>query len=635
MFEEWYASARDGPTDKPVTVPGKPAALAGASEVTYETSIHDPRDPGDEIAVVELCGLYAHAEVDVSTDRLGEAGTVDHDAYFEPLRVPFYPEDITDLTVTCEAPRDRFGGLYDTDRVPERECVPGLWWDVSVESHPLPYVDRLRVRPELTDDGTLLHVRTTVVTGGPLEDRVTYSVKPADGGGSRTSGMMNRGTIETERPGETTVEHTIELRDPSLWWPTDLGDQNRYTIRAKLGASERSITTGICTIERDGSHLVVNGEPMAIRGVNLLTDDPADVERVAELNANLVRAPAHVLSPAVYESCDEAGILVWQGLPLTGPGEFDVERGRDLARRLCWTYGQHPSFGVVGVHDEPTDAFADGLGEGFLDDLRLRWRAWRVAYDREPATRVADAVSGAHVVPVVGGPGVDHDAGAYYPGWDYGSAEDLATVLARYPTDLLAAFGAGALAGDASGPDTSASAGLGSESREGNATTENPRHVAGLDAAKHDARVADGVAASQAYQTDVLRTVTETARLHGLGVVATALRDTDAAGMGVYAVDGTPKEAKAALARAFQPVQAFLTDPTPGESEVVVVNDAPETLSPTLSWEAGDATGQQELTVGATDRWTGTVELPAAGHVRLAVTVGGATVENSYDLRDR
>ncbi len=613
MLEEWRATAEDGPTDRPVSLPGKPPALAGAEAVTYETSFADPRAPDENVAVVVLRGLYAHAELDISADRLDDQGTAHSDAYFEPVRVPVVPDGETVLSVTCRAPRDRFGGLYDTDRVPESERVPGIWWEATVETHPLPYVDRLDVRPERTDDGAVLEVRTTVVTGGPLDGRITYALRPE---GSRASGMMNRERITADGPGTTTVEHAIELRDPSLWWPRDLGDQNRYTLRATIGDHERSITTGVCSVQWVGGRFRVNGEPLSVRGVNLLTDDPADVERAAGLHANLVRAPAHVLSPGVYEACDEAGLLVWQGLPLTGPGSFDVDRGRDLAARLVDTYSHHPSLGPVGIHDEPTDTFADGLGDGFLDGLRLRWRAWRTAYDRSPAERVAAALDeDVPAVPVVAGPGVDHDAGAYYPGWDYGAAADIDGLLDRYPTDVLAAFGAGALADR--GDDTDATDG---------------REAAGFDAAKHDVRVDGGVAASQTNQADVLRTVAETARRRGVGVVATALRDTDAAGMGVYAADGTPKEARDALARALQPVQAFLVDPAPGETEAVVVNDAPESLSVTLSWAAGEATGEREFSVGAADRWRGTVDLPSAERVRLAVSVGSTTVENTYRL---
>lgn len=603
MFEEWRAAAVGGAdtADQPVPVPGRPAAFAGEDGVRYVTAFADPREGDDEVAVVVLRGLYARAEVDVTGDRLDGEGAVEHDTYFEPLRIPVRPFAENELSVTCHAPRDRFGGLHDTDRVSDSDSVPGIWWGASLETHPLPYIDRLQITPELTGDGAVLHVRASVVTGGPIEERITYSLKPE--GETKASGMMSRGVVETSGAGRTTADHEIELRDPSLWWPRDLGDQNRYTLRAKLGDSERTVTTGIADVEREGDRFVVNGEPVPIRGVGLDTAEPADIQRAVETNANLVRARGHVLPPAVYEAANEAGMLVWQDLPLTGPGEFDTDRGADLARRLADTYGHHPSLAAFSVHDEPTAAFADGLGSGLLDSLRLRWRAWRADYDRESADEVAKAIPDTWpVFPVVGGPGIDHDAAAYYPGWDYGEAADIDSLLARYPTEILGAFGAGSVGKEVE-------------------TTAN------FDADTHAAHLAGGVEASQSYQREVLETVAETARRDGVGAVAATLRDTDSAGKGVYAVDGTPKTAQEALASVFEPVQVFLDG-----DEAVVVNGTASPAAVTLSWEAGEETGEEELTVGEAGRSHTPLDLPdEASEVVLTLAVRGSTIRNRYD----
>ena len=603
MFKEWRATAvGEGETaEREVTVPGKPGEFADADGVTYVTAFDDPREASDDVAVLSLRGLYAHAEVDVTGERLDGQGLIEHDAYFEPLRVPFRPFEDNELSITCRSPQDRFGGLHDTDAVPDTSGVPGVWWDATLEGRTLPYIDSMRVRPEVTDDGAVLHVRTTVVTDEQMDERVTYSLKPA--GDLSTRGMMDRGAIDASGPGKTTAEHTIEIRDPALWWPRGLGDQNRYTLRAKLGDSERTVTTGIADVEREGDRFVVNGEPVPIRGVGLDTAEPADIQRAVETNANLVRARGHVLPPAVYEAANEAGMLVWQDLPLTGPGEFDTDRGADLARRLADTYGHHPSLAAFSVHDEPTAAFADGLGSGLLDSLRLRWRAWRADYDRESADEVAKAIPDTWpVFPVVGGPGIDHDAAAYYPGWDYGEAADIDSLLARYPTEILGAFGAGSVGKEVE-------------------TTAN------FDADTHAAHLAGGVEASQSYQREVLETVAETARRDGVGAVAATLRDTDSAGKGVYAVDGTPKTAQEALASVFEPVQVFLDG-----DEAVVVNGTASPAAVTLSWEAGEETGEEELTVGEAGRSHTPLDLPdEASEVVLTLAVRGSTIRNRYD----
>jgi len=608
MVEEWRATVPGDDRVEPVSVPGSPAAFAGCDTVEYATTFDDPRDADDDAAVLVLRGLYAHADVELSADRLDGDGAVEHDCYFAPLRVPFDPGETNDLVVTCRSPDDRFGGLHDTDLVPESDRVPGVWWDASLETHPLPYVDDTEVRPEITGEGARLHVRTTVVTGGPLEDRITYSLRPEGDHAGR--GTMERSTVRTEEAGPATVEHTIEIRGPSLWWPRELGDQHRYRLTAKLGDSERSVAVGVCDVGFADGRLVVNGEPLPVRGVNLLTADTEDVRRAREVNANLVRAHAHVLPEEVYEACDEAGLLVWQDLPLTGPGEFDTDRGRALARTLSRTRGRHPSLAAHAVHDDPTTTFEDGLGSGLLDRLRLRVRAWRTGYDPVPAETVADALPDhAPVFPVVGGPGVGADAAAYYPGWDYGEPADIDALLDRYPADVVAEFGAGAVA-------------------------DGDSDAAGFDRAKHDRHVDGGVDASQRYQAGTLRTVAERLRRRETGAVAFALRDTGAGGMGVFASDGTPKRAKTVLGRAFAPVQAFLAAPSPGGSDVVVVNDSPGELSATLEWSAGDRGGAFDLTVGPRDRWTGgPVTVPRdCETVELELDVGGRRVGNAYDL---
>jgi beta-mannosidase len=609
MLEEWQATeVTEGASEgMVVSVPGKPADFAGSDAVRYKTTFEDPREPGDDVAVLELCGLYAHSEIEVTGRRLDGEGVLEHDTYFTPVRIPFEPYEDNDLVVTCHAPRDRFGGLHDTDLVPDSDCVPGIWWGATLETHELPFIDTIDVHPEMTDEGVRLHVQTTVVTDEQLSERITYSLKPE--GDLKTRGMMERASVETDGPGKTTVEHTIDVRDPALWWPRELGEQNRYTLRAKLDETEHTVTTGICDVTCEDGHVVVNGEPLPIRGVNLLTADQADVQRALDVNANLVRAHAHVVPDSFYEQCDQEGLLVWQDLPLTGPGAVDTDRGVTLAEQLPRQYARHPSLAVYGVHDDPVERFTDGLGSGFFDRLRLRWRAWRTSYDPTPAETIANALPEHRpVFPVIGGPGLDSDAGSYYPGWDYGNAGDIDTLLARYPVEVVAEFGAGALA------------------------DEDVENAAGFDAAKHATR-AEGVEDSQAYQAAVLSTVTERLRQSGVGAIAFALRDTDSAGPGVYSHDGTPKAGRDALATAFVPVQVFLADPSPGESKVVVVNDRPRSLSTMVEWAAGEESGELDVTVQSTDRWTGgPITVPADGTVELSLTVNGQQVENEYGL---
>jgi hypothetical protein len=575
--------------------------------VAYETTFSDPRDESDAHALLVLNGTYAHTRVWCNGDLLTE-----HDAYFEPLRVRLPESEEYRIVVECRGPEDRFGGLHATDQLPPERCVPSIWWDAHLETRPDPCVSELSVQPQVSDadvtDATIA-VSATVLTEEPLDDRITLSLRPE--GDVRGGGMMDRARVSTDED-TATVTYTMDVRDPSLWWPHDRGEQSRYVLRAKLGDDEHSVTTGLRTVSYDDG-LRVNGEAVPVRGVTLLDPTTDDIARAVDANANLVRVRAQGTPPEVARACDDHGVLLWQDLPLTGPGAFDGDRGTDLAERLDGTYAAHPSFATVGVHDEPVSAYADGLGSGFLDRLRFRWRAWRASYDDADAESVAAAVDAVPTFPVVGPPGIDPDAATLYPGWRYGDTADLPWLCSQFNVgDIVAGFGAGALG------------------------TAEPDDSPGFDRDCHDRHVDGGRDASQAYQADVVRGVAETLRRRNAPlIVVDSLRDVGDAGMGLLAADGTEKTAFGALADSYEPTQVVLADASPGEQDVVVLHDRPEKADLTVEWDRNGDREQAEHTVGPFARVTvDTLALSAGDDVTLAVTDGQTVVKNEYRISE-
>ncbi|WP_336336963.1 glycoside hydrolase family 2 protein [Haloarcula brevis] len=590
---------------EPVSVPGRPEQFAGAEAVAYETTFADPRDGSDAHTLLALHGTFAHTRVWCNGELLAS-----HDAYFEPLRVRLPEREQYRVVVECRAPEDRFGGLHATDRLPAERRVPGVWWEASLETRPDPCVSELSVEPHVSADGdAAVEMSATVLTEEPLDDRVTLSLRPE--GDVRGGGMMDRARVSTDDE-RTTVTYTVDVRDPSLWWPHDRGEQSRYVLRAKLGDDEHSATTGLRTVSYDDG-LRVNGEAVPVRGVTLLDPTVEDVARAVEANANLVRVRAQGTPPEVVRACDDRGVLLWQDLPLSGPGSFDAERGRDLAARLDAAYARHPSFAAVGVHDEAVSPYADGLGSGFLDRLRFRWRAWRASYDAAAAESVAAAVDSVPTFPVVGPPGIDPDAATLYPGWQYGDAADLPWLCSQFGVgDVVAGFGAGALG------------------------TPDPGDSPGFDSACHDRRVDGGLDASQAYQAGVVRAVAETLRRRSAPlVVVDSLRDVGDAGMGLLAADGTEKTAFGVLADSYEPTQVVLTGTTPGTQDIVVLHDRPERADLTVEWDRNGDREQAEHTVGPFARVTvETLRLSAGDDVTLAATDGRTVVKNEYRISE-
>jgi len=614
MLGEWTGAAVEPGDGKPtpdvwtpVDVPGRPAAFAATDCVAYRTAFDDPRSGDDDRAVLELRGLYAHARVWLNDEMVGS-----HDEYVRPFRVSFEPEETNEVVVECRDPQDRFGGIHDTDLVPEEDSVPGIWWGADVETHPGTFIYDLEAHPRIREGEAEIEVRAVIETDEPLDDRLTLSLRPE--GEFQARGMMDRASVEAGAGERVTVDHTIDVHDPSLWWPRELGPQHRYTVRAKLDDVSRSVTTGLCSIARGENGLLVNGERLPARGFNLLSATAEDVERAREANANIVRVHAHVAPTEVYEACNEAGLLLWQDLPLTGPGGFGVGRGQDVATAIARTYDCHPCLAAFTVHDDPVAGFDEPVGSGFLDRLRLRWRLWQTSYDRGPAENVAaELPDDLPVFPVAGPLGTAPDAATLYPGWDYGEPEDIDWVLDTYPVgDVVAEFGAGALGRD------------------------EPAELAGFDRAKHDAHVEGDHEDSQAYQARVLKRVTETLRRQDATMLAAyALRDTGDAGTGVLERDGTEKTGYRAALTSFEPVQAMLADPLAGvTTDVIVVNDTPEDVSGTVEWDDGESDDEIDAEVAAhTTETVGSAAISAdSDSVSLALDLDDRVVENMYRL---
>jgi hypothetical protein len=503
-------------------------------------------------------------------------------------------------------------GVHDSPLVPDEAAVPAVWWDATVEGLPPVAVLDVDVEPGFADDGGRFDVRLTVDATRDFDDAVTFSLRPV---GFRGGGRMEREPVSVVAGARRSVERSIRVPDPELWYPRGIGPQHRYAIAVRLAGREVSVETGLRSLEYGDDGFRVNGVQVPARGFNVLpsTDPFADAERAVEANATLVRAHGHVPPAPFHRACDESGVLVWQDLPLTGEGGYDIDRGRDLASGLHRALRHHPSVVAYGVHDDPRDVFGSPVGSGRTGRAKVRWRAWRAGYNPEPDRAVAEAFpDDVPTFPVSGPVGIDPDATHLYPGWDYGSATDVDWLVDHFPGagDVVGEFGAGAFA-------------------DGEVDA-----AAGFDRAKHDARVGDGVEASQAYQASVLKTVAEGLRRNGSRVLAAfALRDTDAAGMGVLARDGEAKAGFDALRTAFEPLLPVLDDPRKGSVGTTVLNDTPEPITGTLTWRAGDEDGEAPVEVDAFGRADGpTVGIPRdADEVVLELSAGARTVENRYE----
>ncbi len=263
--------------------------------------------------------------------------------------------------------------------------------------------------------------------------------------------------------GENRVEWTVRVPRPQLWWPAELGDQPRFDVTLTV-TTEDSVVSDRAT-RRIGFRSVrmrdhvwrINGERLFLRGAivpplrrDLAAVTPesaaADVALAAEAGLNLLRVGAHVSHPALYDAADEAGMLLWQDLPLRG-GYHRSVRGQAMrqARELVDLLGHHPSVVVWCGHDTPDPVDTTRPAPSLLEQQRPNWnrtvldRSIRRALLRTDPSRPVVAHTG-----VLPSPPVVEDAAAHLRfGWHGGRADDLTEFLRRSPRagGFVAAFG--------------------------------------------------------------------------------------------------------------------------------------------------------------------------------------------------
>jgi len=187
------------------------------------------------------------------------------------------------------------------------------------------------------------------------------------------------------------VEVYVDVVNPKLWWPRDLGSPNLYDVTLKLVKEgeildEKHAHLGIRTVrllqerQPDGGVsfiFVINGEKVFAKGSNWVPADafhgrdikriPKILELFSDLNCNMIR----VWGGGVYESdefynfCDREGIMVWQDFMYACAIYPQVDEFLDIARQeaevIVRRLRNHPCI-VLWCGDNEVDQLYAALG---------------------------------------------------------------------------------------------------------------------------------------------------------------------------------------------------------------------------------------------------------------------------------
>jgi beta-mannosidase len=520
----------------------------------------------------------------------------------------------------------------------------GIWRPVALESWSGARL--AEVRPVATVDGTNGVLETHVRIERVRDEELTVTVAVAD---IETSATISAGE-------HTTVVRTV-VPDVDLWWPRTHGEQPMYDVSVTLGELDSvAKRVGFRTVVFDTTPdaegtpftILVNGEPIVIRGANWIPDDafPHRVDRARYehrleqavfANLNLIR----VWGGGIYESddfydvCDERGLLTWQDFLLACAAYAEEEPMRSEfeaeAREAVARISSHPSLILFNGNNENVWGY-----EEWNWQARLEGKTWGAGYYYELFPAIIEELApqvkytpASPFSPVEGKAQNDPAHGSMHI-WDLWNQKDYPEYRSYRPR-FVSEFGW-------QGPPTWST--LTQSLHDEPMTPESPGMLVHQKAMEGNAKLTDGLVAHlplpntmedwhwamQLNQAVAIRTAIEWFRSlqpHCMGNIVWQLNDcwpvTSWAAVDGY---GRPKPLLYAL-RGANADRLLTIQPTEGGLELVVVNDSDTAWAGPLSIRRLDFAGA-ELAVEEHD-----VTVAARGSLRLSIPPSIATAGTS------
>lgn len=456
----------------PIEVPGHwrsdPAFADHDGPLLHRTSFSHAPGPADRRWWVRFDGLFYQGDVWLDGAYLG-----DTEGYFLPHtfevtgQLRDRSEHVLAVELACSPQTDRAnkrnitGVFQHWDAIDPAWNPGGIWRPVHLVQTGAVRITRLTTRcVEATEDRAVLAFVAELDAAEGVDAHVRTTV-----------GSIDHGLDHTLATGANTVEWSVSIERPRLWWPHALGDASLESVQVEVrlrdaaGSSvsdSRRFRTGLRRIELKKWTMRVNGERLFLKGTNmgptrmaLATasgdDCRGDIDLAKEAGLDLVRIHGHVARPETYEAADEAGMLVWQDFPLQwGYARQVKKQAVQQASGMVSLLGHHPSIAIWCGHNEPmrldldADAFADPkktaqMGVKALASMQLpTWnksvldRAIKKAIDRTDGTRPTIAHSG--VLPHL--PKLQGTDSHLYFGWYFGNERDFPGFARAVPSQV-------------------------------------------------------------------------------------------------------------------------------------------------------------------------------------------------------
>lgn len=239
----------------------------------------------------------------------------------------------------------------------------GVTRPVAVEEVADVYLERVHVTPSF--DGTHWHTSVDATVVNLAEERpVTLRISIAEKECVLSPQLLPEG--------ESVLHAEFALEDVQIWSPET---PKLYTVKAVLNVGGKEVDDlfdrfGFREIKIEGKHILLNGEPLRIRGLCRHEDHPHfgcalpyeammhDLLLLKDLGANSVRTAHYPNDERFLDLCDELGILVWEenharGLSLEQMQNPNFEpQAEQVTREMVLFHYNHPSIYIWGILNE-------------------------------------------------------------------------------------------------------------------------------------------------------------------------------------------------------------------------------------------------------------------------------------------
>jgi beta-glucuronidase len=428
-----------------LTVPGdwnsqKPELFLYEGPLWYRTTFEIAPRPGGR-TLLHFGAVNRTAKVFLNGEIIGE-----HEGGFTPFAF--------EVTAGLHEGENSLVVLADSGR--ERDAVPTLmtdWWNYGGITRPVRLVDL----PETFIEDYFLHlergsdrlVRGQVRLNGPRSrQRVTVRIPDA--------GVEHAMTTTDDGMAEFSFEADLDLWSPE--------SPKLYEVEVVAETDAVSDTIGFRTVEVRGTEILLNGEPIFLRGISIHEEAPFRGGRahsledartllgwVRELGGNFVRLAHYPHNETMVREAERMGILVWSEIPVywtiswSNPATLasaeqqlreNILRDRNRAAVILWSVANETP--ISDVRNAFLGRLIDVARE--LDPTRLLTAALQARALDETTMVIDDPI----------GEKLDVMGNNEYIGWYGGVPETCDRMEWQSPYKkplIMSEFGAGALAG--------------------------------------------------------------------------------------------------------------------------------------------------------------------------------------------